>query len=169
MRRYRRQRGFSLVELMIVVAIIGVLATVASIGYAQFVRRAESMDGYAQFGALKARIAEFYATAGVLPANFSELGLPGASGTAYDGDSGSYQEVFGLESDIWTDVEYQPKLPYGYVLVLRSKTPVDIGLHFQIKPAGGGIRVRCIVNEEAERMPYVPAQCRAGNVDDWSW
>jgi prepilin-type N-terminal cleavage/methylation domain-containing protein len=169
MSRHLQQRGFSLVELMIVVAIIGVLASVATYGYAQFVRRVESMDGYAQFSALKTRIATFYAGTGSLPASFQDLGLPAASGAAHGGDAGTYEEVFGVESEIWTGVEYQPKPPNGYVFVLRSTTPVDIGLHFQIKVAGGGVRVRCTVNEIAERMPYVPASCRAGNVDDWNW
>ncbi len=168
MYRRRRLQGFSLVELMIVLAIIGVLVTLATIGYAHMIRRAESMDGYTQFGAVKTRVAEFYASSGVLPANFSELGLPGKSGEAYGGDTGSYEDVFGMESGVWTRVEYQPKLPDGYIFVLRSSAP-DIGLHFQIKVASGGVRVRCIVNERAERMLYVPAQCRAGNAGDWDW
>jgi prepilin-type N-terminal cleavage/methylation domain-containing protein len=169
MSRPGRNSGFTLIELMIVVAIIGVLVSIASYGYASLVRRAESMDGYQQVAALKTRIASFYATSGRLPADFADLGLPAPSGAAYGGDRGTYEEVFGVESEIWTAVEYQPKLPDGYVLVLRSQNPMDIGLHFQIKAAGGGIRLRCTVNEQAERMPYVPAQCRSGDVDDWSW
>jgi len=170
MRGQRRQHGFSLVELIIVMAIIGVLTAVATLGYRQLVRRAESMDGYSQFSAVKTRIAAFYTAAGVLPADFSDLGLPGKSGEANGGDTGSYEDVFGLKSDVWTAVEYQPKPPHGYVFVLRSTEPLDIGLHFQIKPmAGGGIRVRCIVNAKPERTAYVPAQCRDGGVDDWNW
>ncbi|HCS90101.1 MAG: pilin [Thiohalocapsa sp. PB-PSB1] len=163
------QAGFTLVELMIVVAIIGLLATFAIPTYQNYVIRAEAVDAYYQFTALKTRIGEFYNSTGVLPANFDDLGLPLPTGKAYGGDTAPYETVFGIPSKVWSAVEYQPK-PQGYVFVLRSDwLPGNLGLHFQIKTQNGGVRFRCSVNDKVERMPFVPPQCRHGRVDDWSW
>jgi type IV pilus assembly protein PilA len=164
-----RTCGFSLIELMIAVAIVGILAAVGIPAYENYMRRAASVDGYLQFGALRTRLTEFYASNGVLPATFVEIGLPPASGSAYGGDAGTYEEVFGATSAVWGRVEYQPKPPHGYAFVLRSTDSPDIGLHFQIKVESGTVRVRCTINEIRERAPYVPAQCRGGNVDEWGW
>ena len=166
--------GFTLIELMVAVAVIGILAALSITSYQNYVIRAESVDGYMQFAALKPRIGEFYFSTGRLPKNFNELGLPAATGTANEGDTASYETVFGVTSKVWSDVEYQPKKQtngeFYYVFALRSKElPTDIGLHFQIKHDGGQVRFRCAINEKAERAPYVPANCREGNVDDWDW
>lgn len=54
MRAYRRysRRGFTLVELMIVIAIIGVLATLAIVGYSQLMGTAKSGEARRNIGAL---------------------------------------------------------------------------------------------------------------------
>ncbi len=50
-----RQRGFTLVELMIVVAIIGVLAVVAVSGYRKYSDKARASEVYAMFGEIRAK------------------------------------------------------------------------------------------------------------------
>ena len=162
-------RGFTLIELMIAVAIVGILAVIAVPAYQDYLIRAASVDGYYQFAALKTRIADFYYSEGELPKNFEELGLPEPTGTAYGGDTASYEHTFGMRSKVWTSVEYQPKTG-GYVFVLRSsRLPDNFGLHFQIKAVNGTVQFRCNVNNRAERAPFVPAQCRQGSADAWNW
>jgi type IV pilus assembly protein PilA len=163
--------GFSLIELMIAVAIVGVLAALAIPAYQSYLIRAESVDGYYQFAALKTRIGEFYNSQGRLPKNFEELGLPPPTGTVYGGDTAPYETAFGVPSKVWSSVEYQPKEPHGYVFVLRSsRLPGNFGLHFQIKAHNGSVRFRCSVNiGHPERAPFVPATCRNGDVDEWDW
>ena len=166
--------GFTLIELMVVVAVIGILVALATTSYRNFYIRAESVDGYLQFSALKTRIGEFYAGKGILPANFSDLGLPAATGTAHGGDTAPYETVFGVSSKVWSDVEYQPKAQGSgeifYVFAIRSNgLPIDIGLHFQIKHDRGNVRFRCTINERADRARFVPANCRDGRVDEWDW
>ena len=48
-----RHRGFTLVELMITVAIIGVLALLAVVGYARWTRSAKTVEATAMLGAIK--------------------------------------------------------------------------------------------------------------------
>ncbi len=54
----RAQRGFTLIELMIVVAIIGILAAIAIPQYQDYVTRSRWSDNYNAVGSLKAAIAE---------------------------------------------------------------------------------------------------------------
>ena len=68
-------RGFSLVELMIVVAIIGILAAIAIPAYQDYTIRAQVTEGLNLAGAVKASVAEFYAQNGTWPPSLTELGM----------------------------------------------------------------------------------------------
>ena len=61
------KQGFTLVELMIVVAIIGILAAVAIPAYQDFLARAQVTEAINLMGSVKTPVAEFYADKGTWP------------------------------------------------------------------------------------------------------
>jgi type IV pilus assembly protein PilA len=69
------QKGFTLIELMIVVAIIGILAAIAIPAYQDYTIRSQVTEGMTLAGDLKASIAEYTAQVGDWPASMVELGL----------------------------------------------------------------------------------------------
>jgi len=68
------QKGFTLIELMIVVAIIGILAAIAIPAYQDYVVRSQVTEGLNLASAVKAGVSEFYANNGSWPTAISELG-----------------------------------------------------------------------------------------------
>jgi len=69
------QRGFTLIELMIVIAIIGILSGLAIPAYREYMIRAQVTEGLSLAADLQAGVAEYYAHNGVWPADVSTLGL----------------------------------------------------------------------------------------------
>src|SRR5687768_12939427 len=65
------QKGFTLIELMIVVAIIGILAAIAIPAYQDYTIRAQVTEGLNLAGGVKAAISEFYAQNGTWPTSLT--------------------------------------------------------------------------------------------------
>lgn len=68
------QQGFTLIELMIVVAIIGILAAVAIPSYQDYTARAQVTEAVSLTAAFKTGLAEFYADSGTYPSNLTAIG-----------------------------------------------------------------------------------------------
>ncbi len=68
-----KQQGFTLIELMIVVAIIAILAAIAIPAYQDYTARAQASEAVTLLGGLKTPIVEYYNTNGAAP-DFTQIG-----------------------------------------------------------------------------------------------
>jgi type IV pilus assembly protein PilA len=72
------QKGFTLIELMIVIAIIGILAAIAIPAYQNYTIRSQVTEGLSLADGWKTSISEFYAQNGSFPSTSSTSGGTGA-------------------------------------------------------------------------------------------
>ena len=70
----RVQQGFTLIELMIVVAIVGILAAVAIPAYRDYTIRSKVSEVAASMGACKTSVAEYHSARGSLPTSTTAAG-----------------------------------------------------------------------------------------------
>ena len=78
------QKGFTLIELMIVIAIIGILAAIAIPAYQNYTIRAQITEGLTLADGWKTAIAEYYANVGTMPAGIANLAGTSSSVGKYE-------------------------------------------------------------------------------------
>ncbi|MFB4202177.1 Fimbrial protein [wastewater metagenome] len=87
----KTQQGFTLIELMIVVAIIGILAAIAIPAYQDYTRRAQASELISVAAPVKTAVSEFAVVNGYLPnagsVNFSSVSTDLVSGVTWNGGS----------------------------------------------------------------------------------
>ena len=76
------QKGFTLIELMIVAAIIGILAAVAIPAYQDYTKRAHVAEGLLLASGVKSAVTEHFASEGVWPDSSLAAGIGILSGNA---------------------------------------------------------------------------------------
>lgn len=69
------QKGFTLIELMIVIAIIGILAVIALPAYQDYTARAQVSEAISLMEGQKSAVVEYYADKGTWPKNNTEAGI----------------------------------------------------------------------------------------------
>ncbi|WP_319005333.1 pilin [Marinobacter nauticus] len=142
------QQGFTLIELMIVVAIIGILAAVAIPAYQDYTARAQVSEGVSLAGGLKSTVSDIWSTRGSLAdADSGSAGLPAATDV-----SGSYVD--------------QVSVTDGLITITMESTGVSAGIQgatFQLSPiTGGGSMIWTCKTGGGSAMDakYLPSNCR---------
>lgn len=77
------QKGFTLIELMIVIAIIGILAVIALPAYQDYTARAQVSEAISLMEGQKSAVVEYYADKGKWPTSNAEAGI--ATNTSIQG------------------------------------------------------------------------------------
>jgi type IV pilus assembly protein PilA len=144
--RGRPSSGFTLIELMIVVAIIAVLAAIAIPQYQAYVIRSQASEGFAIASGAKTAIWEYMTDKGVFPKSNESAGLPRSSSLAGKYVSGLTVSEGGVVTVSFDQADTNDKLR-NQNLVL---SPVS---------TGGSIAWACrgTVNSQ-----YMPSACRNG-------
>jgi type IV pilus assembly protein PilA len=164
------QKGFTLIELMIVVAIIGILAAIAIPAYQDYTIRSQVTEGLNLAGAVKAAVAETYADRGEWPANNLEAGIVDEDGAAVT-PSGKY--VTGIEVDTGTiNITYGSQANAnidGSILSLRPRVSAADDVVWLCGENTGDDIVPALEDPDAGASSgsitdispkYVPASCR---------
>jgi type IV pilus assembly protein PilA len=170
------QKGFTLIELMIVVAIIGILAAIAIPAYQDYTIRGQVSEGLTMAAAAKAAVSEFYAQTGRAPADRVEAGL-GATNTATD-TQGNYVSQLAVANGVIT-ITYSSAAPQrannkvnGATITLVPYTSVDDSVAWKCRAVGsiatpGGVLLgtgsaAAATNAVGSVLArYAPAECRA--------
>ncbi|AGY90979.1 hypothetical protein SPICUR_02005 [Spiribacter curvatus] len=149
-----RQKGFTLIELMIVVAIIGILAAVAVPAYSDYTVRAKVTEAITAAGAAKTSVADYYYANGELPANNDEAGL--GPNTDYETD---------VISAVSVGTETGAGFALGTVTVSFKDTkgiePASV-LSFVPDTSNNSLAWNCEI-PDTDGLPaqYAPANCRS--------
>ncbi len=73
------QKGFTLIELMIVIAIVGILAVVALPAYQDYTARAQMSEALTLAEGQKSAVVEYYSDKGTFPSSNAAAGIASAS------------------------------------------------------------------------------------------
>ena len=136
------QKGFTLIELMIVVAIIGILAAIAIPAYQDYTKRTHVSEGLSLAGGAKAGVTEFYSSNGHWPLNNGSAGLA-AIATDIKGNAVTSVTV---ASGVIT-IAYNDKVDNGKTVIL---SPLN---------ATGSVTWKCKAGASMSAK-YLPANCR---------
>ena len=146
MRYERLSAGFTLIELMIVVAIIAILAAIAIPAYQDYLVRAQVSEGMVLSGGAKAAVWDFLSNTGRLPPNNQSAGL--ATNTSI---TGSYVSSVDVTNGVIKVLYNGPKA--NSAIKAASK-------YLVISPVDNGGSIAWVCTPSTLDAKYLPTACR---------
>ena len=141
------QKGFTLIELMIVVAIIAILAAIAIPAYQDYVVRSQVSEGMTLADGSKTAVAEFYSNYGHFPTNNASAGVASASSI-----SGSYVKSVGIAGGVIT-ATFSKASPQKANQAIDGKTLI-------LSPISTTGSTKWTCNSGTVPLKYLPSSCR---------
>ena len=145
----KKQQGFTLIELMIVVAIIGILAAIAIPAYSDYTIRAQVSEGLNLSGGAKAAISEFSMDTGRWPSDNTTAGIA----TTPTDISGKYVSSVtvnaGVIEVLYGGADAHATLSAGPAQLLLSPTQ-----------NAGSVEWACSTGAPAIAAKHLPSACR---------
>ncbi|WP_123631860.1 pilin [Salinisphaera orenii] len=149
-------RGFTLIELMIVLAVVGMLAALAIPGYRNYVTRARISEGLGLAQPVKYAVAEYYSAHGRLPDSSNWLTVLGMLGIDASSQYGAAEGEYTRRIWFYSNAD-APAIKIRY----RGGAIDDRLVFLEARLNAGGIRWTCSA-PSSEGVPerYLPASCR---------
>ena len=142
----KTQQGFTLIELMIVVAIIGIIASIAIPLYTNYIIRSQVAEGINMSTAAKVAAAEYFQTFGVFASS------NGSAGLSAPGDiTGPYVSQVEIVAGGAIEISYGNTIHPDLVGAVLSMTPDSTN--------SGSVTWDCNGNAALPNK-YLPAACR---------
>ena len=163
----RLQQGFTLIELMIVVAIIGILAAIAIPAYHDYTIRAQVTEGMNLAAAAKAAVAEDFLNEGLPPTNRADAGMSangtdttGKYVTSVDVANGVITVIYGAEANKQIATKTLTLTPYESTDLSVAWRCGTAGIPNGTQPMGtqAGTAVAYVAPTVIDR--YLPSACR---------